>query len=56
MCSRDGAVTYGADPVAPADIRRVLEPLEFDCTLHYDRAAAMAAMTTTAWWRCRRGR
>jgi hypothetical protein len=39
----DGSVTYGADPVAPADIRRFLEPLEFDCPLHYDRAAAMAA-------------
>jgi hypothetical protein len=39
----DGAVVYGADPVAPADIRRFLEPLEFDCRLHYDRAAAIAA-------------
>jgi hypothetical protein len=39
----DGAVVYGADAVAPADIRRFLEPLEFDCRLHYDRAAAIAA-------------
>lgn len=39
----DGAVIYGADPVAPADIRRFLEPLEFDCPLHHDRAAAMSA-------------
>lgn len=39
----DGAVTYGADPVAVSDIRRFLEPLEFDCPLHYDREAAQAA-------------
>ena len=31
-----------ADPVAPADIRRFLEPLEFGCPLHHDRAAALA--------------
>jgi N-terminal half of MaoC dehydratase len=39
----DGTVTYGADAVAPSDIRRFLEPLEFDCPLHYDRSAAVAA-------------
>ena len=39
----DGTVVYGADPVAATDIRRFLEPLEFDCPLHYDRDAAVAA-------------
>jgi acyl dehydratase len=39
----DTKVTYGADPVAASDIRRFLEPLEFDCPLHYDREAAQAA-------------
>jgi acyl dehydratase len=39
----DGTAVYGADPVAPADIRRFLEPLEFGCPLHDDRAAARAA-------------
>ena len=39
----DGTAVYGADPVAPADIRRFLEPLEFGCPLHHDRAAARAA-------------
>jgi acyl dehydratase len=39
----DGAVTYGADPVAVSDIRRFLEPLEFDCPLHYSQKAAQDA-------------
>ena len=38
-----GAVSYGADPVAVSDIRRFLEPLEFDCPLHYSQKAAQAA-------------
>ena len=33
-------MVYGADPVTATDIRRFLEPLEFDCPLHYDRDAA----------------
>ena len=39
----DGTVVYGADPVTATDIRRFLEPLEFDCPLHHDREVAMAA-------------
>jgi hypothetical protein len=39
----DGTVVYGADPVTVSDIRRFLEPLEFDCPLHYDRDAAAQA-------------
>jgi N-terminal half of MaoC dehydratase len=39
----DGSVVYGADPVTATGIRRFLEPLEFDCPLHYDREAAVAA-------------
>jgi hypothetical protein len=39
----DGEVRYGADSVTASDIRRFLEPLEFDCALHYDRAAAAVA-------------
>jgi acyl dehydratase len=39
----DGQVAYGADPVTSTDIRRFLEPLEFDCPLHYDPEAARAA-------------
>jgi acyl dehydratase len=39
----DGTVEYGADAVTAADIRRFCEPLEFDCPLHYDPAAATAA-------------
>jgi hypothetical protein len=39
----DGTVAYGADPVTATDIRRFLEPLEFDCPLHYDRDAATQA-------------
>jgi hypothetical protein len=33
---RDGQIHYGADAVEPSAIRRFLEPLEFDCPLHYD--------------------
>lgn len=39
----DSTVVYGADPVAATGIRRFLEPLEFDCPLHYDRDAATQA-------------
>jgi hypothetical protein len=31
---------WGADEVEKGTIRRFLEPLEFDCPLHYDRATA----------------
>lgn len=33
---------WGSDVVEPGAVRRYLEPLEFDCPLHYDRAAAQA--------------
>ncbi|APW40983.1 hypothetical protein RD110_26260 [Rhodoferax koreense] len=36
----DGSVCWGADLVEPGAIRRYLEPLEFDCPLHYDRETA----------------
>jgi acyl dehydratase len=36
----DGKVHYGADAVEASAIRRYLEPLEFDCALHYDAGAA----------------
>lgn len=38
----DGAEVQGADEVERGAIRRFLEPLEFDCPLHYDRAVATA--------------
>jgi hypothetical protein len=38
----DGAVTWGADPIERSSVRRYLEPLEFDCALHYDRELARA--------------
>jgi len=38
----DGQVHYGADRVEAGAIRRYLEPLEFDCALHYDPAVARA--------------
>ena len=38
----DGEVVYGADPVERSTIRRWLEPLEFDCALHYDPTTARA--------------
>jgi hypothetical protein len=38
----DGAVTWGADPVERSSVRRYLEPLEFDCALHYDPDIARA--------------
>lgn len=31
---------WGADDVEKSSIRRYLEPLEFDCPLHYDQATA----------------
>lgn len=37
-----GEITWGADEVEAGTIRRYLEPLEFDCPLHYDTAAAQA--------------
>jgi hypothetical protein len=36
----EGAVRWGADAVDAGNIRRFLEPLEFDCPLHYDDAVA----------------
>jgi hypothetical protein len=36
----DDAVTWGADPIERSSVRRYLEPLEFDCALHYDPEAA----------------
>jgi hypothetical protein len=38
----DGAVHYGVDRVERGAIRRYLEPLEFDCPLHYDPEVAAA--------------
>jgi hypothetical protein len=38
----DGEAHYALDRVEPALIRRYLEPLEFDCPLHYDAEAARA--------------
>lgn len=38
----NGEVTWGADAVEAGAIRRYLEPLEFDCALHYDRDVARA--------------
>jgi acyl dehydratase len=35
-----GASVQGADPIERSTIRRYLEPLEFDCALHYDPAVA----------------
>jgi hypothetical protein len=35
-----GQLTPGADPVERGAVRRYLEPLEFDCALHYDPEAA----------------
>jgi hypothetical protein len=39
----DGDVTWGGDPVEGGAIRRYLEPLELDCSLHTDRSVARAA-------------
>lgn len=36
----NGALTAGADPIEASAVRRYLEPLEFDCPLHYDAEAA----------------
>ena len=36
----DGSTTWGGDRVETGSIRRWIEPLEFDCALHYDRAIA----------------
>jgi acyl dehydratase len=38
----DGAAIEGADVIAAASVRRYLEPLEFDCALHYDAEVAQA--------------
>lgn len=38
----NGAVVWGADAVEAGAVRRYLEPLEFDCALHYDRDVARA--------------
>jgi hypothetical protein len=38
----DSAVTWGADPIERSSVRRYLEPLEFDCALHYDPEVARA--------------
>jgi len=36
----DGRIHYGPDVVEASVIRRFLEPLEFDCALHYDADTA----------------
>jgi len=36
------AEIWGADEVERSTIRRFLEPLEFDCPLHYDKATALS--------------
>src|SRR5919199_578290 len=36
----DGKTSYGVDPVERSALRRYLEPLEFDCPLHYDEEVA----------------
>jgi acyl dehydratase len=33
---------FSADPIERSAVRRYLEPLEFDCALHYDRQVAQA--------------
>jgi hypothetical protein len=38
----EGVRQWGADPIERGAIRRFLEPLEFDCPLHYDQEAARA--------------
>jgi acyl dehydratase len=38
----DSAAVEGADVIAAATVRRYLEPLEFDCPLHYDVQIARA--------------
>lgn len=38
----DPAGQLGADAIEAGAIRRILEPLEFDCALHYDRDVARA--------------
>jgi hypothetical protein len=38
----DGRVRYGADRIERSTLRRYLEPLEFDCPLHYDTEYAQA--------------
>lgn len=38
----DGEITWGADPIERSAVRRYLEPLEFDCPLHYDADVARA--------------
>lgn len=37
-----GEISWGADAVEAGAIRRYLEPLEFDCALHYDAEVARA--------------
>ena len=37
-----GSVRIGADDVERSGIRRFVEPLEFDCPLHYDEVVAKA--------------
>lgn len=38
----DGEVMWGADVIERSAVRRYLEPLEFDCALHYDADVARA--------------
>lgn len=38
----DGPPVFAADPIERSTIRRWLEPLEFDCALHYDPEVARA--------------
>ncbi|GEN35341.1 FAS1-like dehydratase domain-containing protein [Aneurinibacillus danicus] len=37
----EGQYQWGADAVELSTVRRFLEPLEFDCALHYDQSVAM---------------
>lgn len=36
----DDSIAWGADVVEAGSVRRYLEPLEFDCALHYDSGIA----------------
>jgi N-terminal half of MaoC dehydratase len=37
----EDTIAWGADAVELTGIRRMLEPFEFDCALHYDKAVAV---------------
>lgn len=38
----DGTTRTAADTIEPGQVRRYLEPIHFDCPLHYDEEAAKA--------------